>query len=105
MLGPEGFLALFPIYAYSLIKGTLLSFSGSLIGLSLMPKMKSGKLCGNTTIKSVVSERKVSECTTEKGTLRIFHSSQTEECLTVKIHLIGGEICLSEKKKEKNRRM
>lgn len=40
MLSPYGFLALLPKYAYSLGKGTLLSFLGTFIGLSLMPKIE-----------------------------------------------------------------
>ena len=40
MLGPYGFLALSPIYMYSLLKGTLLSFFGSLIGISFIPKIE-----------------------------------------------------------------
>jgi len=44
MLGLPGFLALSPVYAYYLLKGTLLSFFGSLIGLSLTPKVKVWKV-------------------------------------------------------------
>jgi len=40
MLGLHGFLALSPVYVYYLIKGTLLSFFGSLLGLSFTPKIK-----------------------------------------------------------------
>ena len=40
MLGLHGFLALSPVYAYYLIKGISLSFFGSLIGLSLTPKIE-----------------------------------------------------------------
>jgi len=40
MLGLEGFLALSPTYAYSTIKGAILSFFGSLISFSLTPKIK-----------------------------------------------------------------
>lgn len=40
MLGLYGFLALSPKFAYSLAKGTLLSFLGTLIGLSLLPKVE-----------------------------------------------------------------
>jgi len=43
MLGLYGFLALSPIYAYSLVKGASLSFLGTLIGLFLMPKVEMWK--------------------------------------------------------------
>ena len=50
MLGPYGFLALSPMYVYSLIKGTLLSFFGSLIGLSFIPKIEVWKDKSRTQI-------------------------------------------------------
>jgi hypothetical protein len=40
VLGLYGFLALSPRYAYSLAKGTLLSFLGTLTGLSVLPQIK-----------------------------------------------------------------
>lgn len=40
MLGLYGFLALSPRYAYSLAKGTILSFLGTLTGLSVLPQIK-----------------------------------------------------------------
>jgi len=43
VLGLHGFLALSPVYAYYLIKGTSLSFFGSLIGLSFTPKIEMWK--------------------------------------------------------------
>jgi len=50
MLGPYGFLALSPMYMYSLIKGTLLSFFGSFISLSFLPKIEMWKDRAGTRI-------------------------------------------------------
>ena len=43
VLGLYGFLALSPNYAYSLAKGTLLSFLGTLVGLSFLPRVETWK--------------------------------------------------------------
>ncbi|MFQ5758721.1 MAG: hypothetical protein ACE5IF_03505, partial [Candidatus Bathyarchaeia archaeon] len=43
VLGLYGFLALSPIYAYSLVKGTLLGFLGTFIGLYLLPRVETWK--------------------------------------------------------------
>lgn len=42
-LGLYGFLALTPVYAYDLAKGTLLSVLGTLIGLFLLPQIEGWK--------------------------------------------------------------
>lgn len=43
VLGLYGFLTSSPIYIYSLVKGTILSFIGVLIGLPLLPRIKTWK--------------------------------------------------------------
>jgi len=43
MLGLYGFLAYSPRYVYSLVKGTILSFLGTLLGISLLPKLETWK--------------------------------------------------------------
>ncbi len=44
VLGLYGFVALSPVYAYSLAKGTLLSFLGTFIGLPFLPRVETWKL-------------------------------------------------------------